>query len=691
MEGIMQSEQVERDMIIGILERLNQSRNMDEYVKRLIEQVRRYSGCRCVGIRLLDDEGNIPYTSYTGFSRKFYESESPLSIKTDKCMCINVIKQDTDPQLPFYTDGGSFVSNGTTKLLATVTDETKGETRNVCNFYGYESVALIPMKHKDKVLGLIHLADRSENKVPEEIVRFLERVGGYIGEALHTFMAEEERDKLLEQVTQEQRRIEGLVEALMQETDTLETIMENTGAQVAYLDPDFNFIRVNSAYAKGSGYPAEELIGRNHFALFPDEENEAIFKQVRDTGKPVEFHDKPFEYEYQPWRGITYWDWTLVPVTNASGEVQGLVLSLVDTTERKMMEEGLQYERDRLTRILDTMEDGIYIVNQQYEIEYANPALEAQFGTVDGSRCYEYLQDRGEVCSWCSNKAVFNEGKTVHQERFFKRINKTYDLIETPLRNADGSISKLVVFRDITEHKKLDQLKDEFIGLVSHELRTPLTVIMGSLNTILTEGTRLSSAETRQLLQDATQETEALSHLLGNLLELSRAQAERLFLYAEPVSIPRVVQETVDKVKSLSSAHQFVVDLDRELPLVHADPLRLERILYNLLENAVKYSPHGGEIRVFAETDSDHVVIGIADKGMGITPEDQAKLFGPFQRLEPPTLDGIKGAGLGLLVCRRLVEAHGGTIWVESELGQGSTFFFTLPLIPDKVDSSPAF
>ena len=677
----MWSEQVERDMIIGILKRLSQSRNMGEFVKRLIEQVRRYSGCRCVGIRLLDDEGNIPYVSYAGFSRKFYEVESPLSIKSDKCMCINVIKQDTDPRLPFYTDGGSFLSNGTTKLLATVTDEAKGETRNVCNLYGYESVALIPMKHKNKVLGLIHLADTSENKVPEEMVQFLEQVGGYIGEALHTFMAEEERDSLLEQVTQEQQRVEGLVDALMQETDTLETIMENTGAQIAYLDSDFNFVKVNSAYARGSGYPAEELIGQNHFDLFPNEENKAIFEQVRDTGKAVEFHDKPFEYAYQPWRGTTYWDWTLVPITNNSGRAKGFVLSLIDTTERKKMEEELQHERDRLTRILDTMEDGIYIVNQRYEIEYANPALEARFGAIDGRRCYEYLQDSGEVCSWCNNEAVFNEGKTIHREWFSERYGKTYDLIETPLRNADGSLSKLVVFRDITEHKRLDELKDEFIGLVSHELRTPLTVIMGSLNTILTEGPRLSSTETQQLLQDATQETETLSHLLGNLLELSRAQAERLFLYTEPVSVPRVVQETVDKVKPLSSAHQFVVKLDKGLPLVYADPLRLERILYNLMENAVKYSPQGGKIRVSARPDRDHLVIGITDNGIGITPEDQARLFVPFQRLEPPVLNGVKGAGLGLLVCRRLVEAHGGEIWVESEPGQGSTFFFTLPMV----------
>ena len=393
---------------------------------------------------------------------------------------------------------------------------------------------------------------------------------------------------------------------------------------------------------------------------------------------------EPYEEEYRVKQknGSVIWvRESIYPSYNSEGIIEAFVGKIADITERKKIEEGLQYERDRLTRILDTMEDGIYIVNQRYEIEYANPALEAQFGTIDEHKCYEYLQDKEKVCSWCSNEAVFNEGKTVHQERFFERYGKTYDLIETPLRNADGSLSKLVVFRDITEHKRLDELKDEFIGLVSHELRTPLTVIMGSLNTILTEGPRLSSTETQQLLQDATQETETLSHLLGNLLELSRAQAERLFLYTEPVSVPRVVQETVDKVKPLSSAHQFVVKLDKGLPLVYADPLRLERILYNLMENAVKYSPQGGKIRVSARPDRDHLVIGITDNGIGITPEDQARLFVPFQRLEPPVLNGVKGAGLGLLVCRRLVEAHGGEIWVESEPGQGSTFFFTLPMV----------
>jgi len=250
-----------------------------------------------------------------------------------------------------------------------------------------------------------------------------------------------------------------------------------------------------------------------------------------------------------------------------------------------------------------------------------------------------------------------------------------------PIYDAEGQVmASRSVVTDITEHKKLDQLKDDFIGLVSHELRSPMTVITGAINTVLTEAERLSPEETRQLLRDAALEAELLSNLLGNLLELSRVQAARLVLHAEATNVSKITQEAVDKIRRQSPVHQFVVDTPKKIPPLYADPLRLERILYNLLENAVKYSPQGGEIRVSVRRKKEHLVFGVSDQGIGISPADQAKLFAPFQRLEEFRPDGVRGVGLGLLVCRRLVEAHGGRIWVESELGQGSTFFFTMPL-----------
>ncbi len=541
LEGTTLSVEVERDMLIGILEAMGQSRSINESLKRLVEHVRDYSGCCCVGIRLLDDRGNISYASYTGFSPEFYENATPLCMKSDKCMCADVVSGNAALGPPFYTDGGSFLINGMTRFLASVPEETEGQTWDVCSQYGYESVALVPLRHKDRIVGLIHLADHMENKIPLETVRFLERVGGYVGEALHTFMADE---------------------PLRQSEERYRTLYED--APIAYFSVGANSYieRANRSATELLGYSLDELVGRPVSDLYADTPN----------GKA----------------------------------------------------KALELFRSFLA--------GEEIRNQELEMRRA-----------DGSNVWISLSVR-------------------------------------PIRDKEGRVvaSRSAVV-DISERKRLGEMKDEFIGLVSHELRTPLTVIMGCLNTVLSEGARLSPEDTQQLLEDAAQETESLSHLLGNLLELSRAQAERLFLYTEPISIQNVIQETISKISRQSPAHQFSIDLPKGLPPVDADSLRLERILLNLLQNAVKYSPPGSQTRVFATEEKEHLVIGISDQGSGISPHDQAKLFRPFERLESSEPSRAKGIGLGLLVCKRLVEAHGGQIWVESEPGQGSTFFFTLP------------
>jgi len=355
----------------------------------------------------------------------------------------------------------------------------------------------------------------------------------------------------------------------------------------------------------------------------------------------------------------------------------------------KRAEEALRASEERFRALTESTSDWVWEVDVDGVYTYASPKVKDLLGyepeEVIGKTPFDLMPPEEAKCIAEEFRAI------VDSQRPFARLENTnlhkdgrlivLDTSGEPFFDADGRLCGYRgIDRDITERKKLDQLKDEFISLVSHELRSPLTVIIGAISTALSEETRLSREEMHQLLQDAAWEADALSHLLGNLLELSRAQADRLFIHAEPVSVESAVQDAVEKVGRQSSAHRFVIELPTGLPSVHADPLRLERILYNLLENAVKYSPQGGEIRVLAKPEEDRLVIGIADQGVGISLQDQAKLFGPFQRLEDSRLEGVKGAGLGLLVCRRLVEAHGGRIWLESEPGQGSTFFFTLPL-----------
>ncbi len=242
-----------------------------------------------------------------------------------------------------------------------------------------------------------------------------------------------------------------------------------------------------------------------------------------------------------------------------------------------------------------------------------------------------------------------------------------------------GSRRTAVYLRDIAQRRKLDMLRDDLVGMIAHEIRNPLTVIRGAISTVLGEWHQLPPEEMHQLLEDAALEAESLSNVTANLLELSRVQANRLLLQVEPVSIQAVARDAVSQVSRQTDRHRFRLDVPDGLPPVHVDQLRLERVMYNLVENAVKYSPRGGDIHIAARTETGHLSVSVTDHGIGLSPSDRERLFEPFQRIDGSSA-APNGLGLGLLVCRRLIEVYGGRIWVESEPGHGSTFFFTLPL-----------
>jgi signal transduction histidine kinase len=173
------------------LEIANRYKEMTPLLNEFMIEIKKLTGCEAVAMRLLDREGSIPYQAYDGFSEEFYGLESPLSIKSDRCMCVNVIKGKSDPSLSFYTEGGSFLMNGTTRFLATVSEEQKGQTRNVCNRFGYESVALVPIRSGDRIIGLIHVADSREDAIPRELVKIMEWSAMELGTAIRRVQAQE--------------------------------------------------------------------------------------------------------------------------------------------------------------------------------------------------------------------------------------------------------------------------------------------------------------------------------------------------------------------------------------------------------------------------------------------------------------------------------------------------------------------
>lgn len=253
------------------------------------------------------------------------------------------------------------------------------------------------------------------------------------------------------------------------ERDLLHAIMENTDAQLAYLDREFNFVRVNSAYATGAGYTKEELIGRNHFQLFPHDENQAIFERVRDTGEPVRFEAKPFVYPGRPELGTTYWDWTLIPITVRTGEVQGLVLSLVDVTERERTLAQLERERARLKAIIDTAPEGIVVADEECRILMTNPAADELYARPvpygEGWESHETLSlSHPDGTPYAARDLPLTRSALDGERCIGVEMAITWpdgqirDLLvsSAPIRAADGTITGSVgILQDITERNRM--------------------------------------------------------------------------------------------------------------------------------------------------------------------------------------------------------------------------------------------
>ena len=261
----------------------------------------------------------------------------------------------------------------------------------------------------------------------------------------------------------------------------------------------------------------------------------------------------------------------------------------------------------------------------------------------------------------------------------------------TAVRNAAGDIAYfLVMYEDVdAEHaaneaaaahlaglERLNKLKSEFVSLVSHEFRTALVGISGFSEMIRDEDVALEEAKT--YAADINKESERLNRMINDMLDLDRIEAGRLTLHTQPVDLDEVLEDAADRARASSSRHFVIVKLDGR-PTVQCDPDRIAQVVANLLSNSIKYSPDGGDIAITTAVRDSVIEVSIRDHGMGIAPDFVQKLFNRYERYEK-TSNKIIGTGLGLALARQIVEMHGGKIWVESEVGKGSDFRFTLPL-----------
>ena len=445
-----------------------------------------------------------------------------------------------------------------------------------------------------------------------------------------------------------------------------------------------NFISINDAMSSLTGYTRKELFALGPAALLDDESKKLFADRMRRylSGEKV---DDTVAYVVKKKDGSHIF----INLNVAFSKINPNIAFVIghDVTERVKAEREIQTTLNRFYSVLAGMPLGVLLITPEGICEFANQTFCDMFKLkqppsalikLTARQIMENIQGAylNPLEAFDRINDIVGTGQPVNDEEVLMSDGRTLLRDFVPISIGDSHFGRLWIHRDISERKKVETLKDEFIGMVSHELKTPVTVIMGAIYTAMSEG--ISRKEIRELLTDAVTSADSLSRIVDNLLDLSRNQANRLNIVKEPTDIAELVSKVVNKLKDRSNIHRIIVDIPSGLSLIETDRIRIERILHNLIENGIKYSPEGGDIVVFVRRENENLLIGVKDSGIGISVEDQSRLFTPFERLQ--TAGQVSGVGLGLNVCRILVEAHGGRIWVESQPGQGSTFFFTLPL-----------
>ncbi|GAB4503470.1 MAG: ATP-binding protein [Anaerolineales bacterium] len=338
----------------------------------------------------------------------------------------------------------------------------------------------------------------------------------------------------------------------------------------------------------------------------------------------------------------------------------------------------VSYEKQRLDALLDSVADGILILHADHTIERVNAAFEK---LLDRPRDELVGKAHAEVIRWARDPqgATLEEAErggwplTPHANLYVEGdlhreglpplpVGVTY----APLLSPDGKLRNIVAsVRDISHFRTAEEIKSTFISIVSHELRTPVALIKGYASTLRRDDARWERSVVEESLSVIEEEADRLSRMIDDLLDASRLQAGGLSLNLADVSLPALAERLAERFRTQSQKHTIVTDFPAHFPVLLADENRLAQVLSNLISNAIKYSPEGGEIRISGQVRPEQAIVCVSDQGPGIDARDLPHIFDRFYR-STQAVKNTKGAGLGLYLARAIVEAHGGRIWADT-------------------------
>jgi PAS domain S-box-containing protein len=624
------------------------TRNLESSLGDAVRLIGEYTGCDSVGIRVLGSGGSIPYMAYQGFSEDFYEKESPLSINSDECMCINVIRGTTDPRLPFYTAAGSFFMNGTTKFLSTVSEEDKGRTRNICNKVGYESVALIPVRDNERIIGLIHLADHRENLVPIQKVRVMENIGITLGEVI-------QRLRFEAALHDSEDRFRNLA-------DLLPTVIFEAG-------PDGVLTFANRAAFTTFGILSEELQNGLNFRQFiaPGELARAGGRWQEIISAGASYQPSNEEYIFMRKDGSFF----PAIITNTpiirNGHVTGVRGTILDISRLRESEKRLAYA-------LEASKSGTWDWDMVTDILHWSPELFILFGlppdsaaTFDtwlgvihpedqpGARVMVYSSIEDHIPLHNEYRVLLPGGR---QRWIGAEGTTTYDSAGKPVRMSGICI-------DITERKTAEAALEQ----ARKKLNLLNTVTFQDIQSLIFSTTAYIN------LTKTTKAPEKIVEYLEREAELVRQISQCLDFtknYQDLGMVPARWQNVKD-VFIYAISHLDLTSISRTIALdgleIYADPL-LEKAFMHILQNILVHGKNATRVDIRYEVSPTGTTLFIEDDGVGV-PEGNKDII--FER------SFGRQKELGLFLVREVLSITGITIRETGMPGEGARFELFIP------------
>lgn len=377
-------------------------------------------------------------------------------------------------------------------------------------------------------------------------------------------------------------------------------------------------------------------------------------------------------------------DFRPVPTQPGGDELEGLARALNESAALLNASiGGLTDERNRSAAILGSMIEGVAVISENERILFSNRAFSRILGLQDAGQIEgrPLLEVARQSDLLAAIKMALGGQEQVTSEIVVGTVRpRSFAVTAAPVQAASHK-GAVLVLHEITELRRLERVRQDFVANVSHEFRTPLTAIQGFAETLL-GGALEDPANRRRFVEIIREHAMRLARLTEDLLKLSRIEAGQLKLEFRPVSVTQLIDSCMEtaQLKAVPKQLSLSVQLPGELPPVRGDANSLQEVLQNLLDNALQYTPAGGKIEVSALSTDSRVVVTVADTGIGIPQVEQERIFERFYRVDAARSREAGGTGLGLSIARHIMEAHGGHLWVESAVGEGSRFHFSIPI-----------